>query len=116
MMELKLPHKEPLKFAKYIISKEDDTYTVRIQFDNIPTLAMLVEAAAQSSAAFAEGEDKMGFLVTLKNIKLLEKPASLEYNVEVTSGQQVDSLTYFTFKIYDEDTCIAEGIFIISLQ
>jgi len=116
MKELNLPHKEPLKFAKYIISKEDDTYTVLIQFEDIPTLAMLVEAAAQSSAAFAEGEDKMGFLVTLKNVKLLKKPSSLEYNAEVTSQQQIDSLTYFKFEIFDEDLKIVEGTFIISLQ
>ena len=116
MKDLKLPHQDPIRFAKHALSKEGDTYTVQVGFDSIPSLAMIVEAAAQSSAAFDEGSSKMGFLVTLKNIKLLQKPESLEYLVKVTSGAQVDSLTYFSFETFDENSLIAQGTYIISLQ
>ena len=116
MKELNLPHKDPIKFAKYVVSSEGDTNRVRIKFDTIPSLAMLVEASAQSSASFGEGNTKMGYLVTLKNIKLLATPQSLEYDVEVTSGHSVDALTYFSFEVLDVKTPIASGIFIIALQ
>ena len=116
MKELNLPHKEPIKFAKYIVSKEDTSAVVKVQFDEIPNLPMLVEAAAQSSAAFSNEENKMGFLVTLKNIKLLSKPYSFEYNIKVIFEHQLDSLVYFNFEVYDENVQIATGIFIIALQ
>ena len=116
MKELNLPHKAPIRFAQYAISKEGDTHRVKVKFDTIPTLAMIVEAAAQSSAAFDDGNSKMGFLVTLKNIKLLQKPMVREYEVDVTSGAQVDALTYFTFETYDADILVAKGTFIIALQ
>jgi hypothetical protein len=77
---------------------------------------MLVEASAQSSAAFGDGNSKMGYLVTLKNIKLLQKPNALEYVVEVTSGQSVDALTYFSFVVIDNDISVVKGTFIIALQ
>lgn len=116
MKELNLPHKEPIKFAKYIVSKEDTLAVVKVQFDEIPSLPMLVEAAAQSSAAFSNEENKIGFLVTLKNIKLVNKPCSFEYNIKVIFEHQLDSLTYFNFEAYDEDILVVNGIFIIALQ
>ena len=116
MKELNLPHQEPIKFAKYIVSKEDTSAVVKVEFDEIPSLPMLVEAAAQSSAAFSNEENKMGFLVTLKNIKLLNKPQALEYDVKVTFEHQLDALTYFNFEVYDEGILMANGIFIIALK
>lgn len=116
MKELNLPHKDPIRFAKHAVSKDGDTYTVKVKFETVPSLPMIVEAAAQSSAAFDDGNSKMGFLVTLKNIKLLEKPTALEYDVKVTSGAQIDSLTYFSFETFDNDLVIAKGTFIIALQ
>ncbi len=116
MKELNLPHLAPIRFAKYLISEEDDTKVVKVAFETIPSLSMLVESAAQSSAAFDDGSGRMGFLVTLKNIKLFEKPSALEYSVAVTSGQAIDSLTYFTFEIFDEDKLIVSGTYIIALN
>ena len=116
MKELNLPHRDPIRFAKNIISKEGDTYTVKVKFDTVPSLPMIVEAAAQSSAAFDDGSSKMGFLVTLKNIKQIETPSALEYEVKVTSGAQVDALTYFSFEMFDNSLLVASGTFIIALQ
>ena len=116
MKELNLPHLAPIRFAKYTISKEEKSAVVRVEFDSIPSLAMLVEAAAQSSAAFDQGDGKMGFLVTLKNIKLLQEPKSLTYDVTVSSDHEMGQLTYFNFQTYDKDELIATGVFIVSLQ
>ncbi len=116
MKELNLPHLAPIRFAKYIISKDEASALVRVEFDSPPSLAMLVEAAAQSSGAFSNGEDKMGFLVTLKNIKLLEKAKALEYDVRVTYQHALDTLTYFSFEVNDKERIIASGVFVIALQ
>ncbi len=116
MKELNLPHQEPIKFAKYIISSDDKQVTVRISFDTLPSLAMLVEAVAQSSAAFDEGSSKMGYLVALKNIELIQKPSSLEYDAQLKSSHKIDQLNYFEFDILDKEVLIAKGEFIIALN
>ena len=115
MKELNLPHLAPVRFAKYLISKESDWALVRVEFDSPPSLAMLVEAAAQSSAAFSDGSEKMGFLVTLKNIKLLQKAEATEYDVRVTYKHALDALTYFSFEVNDKEKVIASGVFVIAL-
>jgi hypothetical protein len=116
VIELNLPHQAPVKFAKYIISKDETSALVRAEFESSPSLAMLVEAAAQSSAAFSNGEEKMGFLVTLKNVKLLEKAEALEYDIRVTYQHALDALTYFSFEVNDTKVLIASGVFVIALQ
>ena len=115
MIELKLPHQAPIRFAKYVVSKDDTTAVVKVEFETIPTLPMIVEAAAQSSAAFGDGENKSGFLVTLKNIKLLEKPNHMEYDVEVSLEHKFEEFSYFNFKIDAENGLLASGIFMISI-
>lgn len=116
MKELKLPHQAPIRFAKYIISKEENTAVVKVKFDIIPTLPMIVEAAAQSSAALSDTENKMGFLVTLKNIKLLKKLSSLEYDVKVSLEHQFEDFCYFSFELNDTNTFVASGIFVIAIR
>ncbi|MFT5835697.1 MAG: hypothetical protein ACI9RG_000590 [Sulfurimonas sp.] len=116
MIELNLPHQAPVRFAKYIISKDETCAIVRAEFESLPSLAMLVEAAAQSSAAFSDGEEKMGFLVTLKNVKLLEKVEFLEYDIEVTFQHMLESLSYFSFEVKNQDSIIASGIFVIYVK
>jgi len=116
MMELNLPHQEPIRFAKHIISKYDNIALVRIVFDNKPSLAMLVEAVAQSSAAFGDGDTKMGYLVTIKNIVLLQEANSLEYDAKISSAHQIDQLSYFEFEVLDKEELIAKGEFIIALS
>ena len=115
MTELNLPHLDPIKFAKYVISRDDKEAIVRIGFDSVPSLGMLVEAVAQSSAAFGDGDPKMGYLVTIKNIELIQKASSLEYDAKIISAHQIDKLNYFTFEIFDKEILVAKGEFIIAL-
>jgi hypothetical protein len=113
--ELKLPHQAPIRFAKYVISKEENTAVVKVKFDTIPSLPMIVEAAAQSSAALSDTESKMGFLVTLKNIKLLEKLNALEYDIKVSLEHQFEDFRYFSFEVYYNNILVATGVFIVSV-
>ena len=115
MKELNLPHQEPIKFAKYVLSRDENVAVVRVEFSTVPTLPMLVEAAAQSSAAFGEGEIKSGFLVALKNIKLLHKVDLMQYDIKVTVEHQLDVLSYFSFKVVTDDTLLVEGSFTIAI-
>jgi hypothetical protein len=114
-MELNLPHLIPVRFAKYIISKDETSALVRAEFNSFPSLAMLVEAAAQSSGAFSDAKKKMGVLVKLKNIKLLSNPNAVEYDIKVILEHQVDALVYFNFEVFDNDIPVATGTFIISM-
>ena len=115
MKELNLPHQEPIKFAKYVLSKDENVAVVRVEFSTVPTLPMLVEAAAQSSAAFGEGEIKSGFLVALKNIKLLHKVNLMQYDIKVTAEHQFDALSYFSFEVIDREKLLVNGSFTIAI-
>lgn len=116
MIELHLPHQDPIKFARYVMFKDDKEALVKAEFDTVPTLPMIIEAAAQSSAAFGNDDVSLGFLVTLKNIKLLETPSSLKYKVKVISEYKMEAMTYFSFEFLQEDILIATGSFIIALE
>jgi hypothetical protein len=113
---LHLPHTEPIRFAQHIISMEPTSARVKIAFDQTPTLPMLIEAAAQSSAAFSDGSEKAGFLVSLKNIKLLGRLDLLEYEVQISCEHQMDPLAYFNFEIFDAQTMVAQGSLVIAIQ
>ena len=115
MQELNLPHREPIRFAKHIISKESNRARVEIGFDEIPSLAMMIEAAAQSSAATGEGDSKMGFLVSLKNVKLLTPPTKTILEVEVVNEHNMENMKMMSFDIFEDETKISTGSFMIAL-
>ena len=115
MQALNLPHIEPIRFAKHIISKESDRARVAIEFDEIPSLAMLIEAAAQSSAAIGEDNAKMGFLVSLKNVKLLTPPTKKILEVEVVNEHNMENMKMMSFDIFEDETKVSTGSFMIAL-
>ena len=83
---MNLPHQEPIRFANEVLSSSLNKISVSCKFPFSPTLAMACEAAAQSSAGFAQesSEPKIGFLVSLKEITL-EKEMDLEANRTLVS-------------------------------
>ena len=115
MQELNLPHREPIRFAKEIISKESNRARVRIGFDEIPSLAMMIEAAAQSSAAIGQSTVKMGFLVSLKNVKLLTPPTKTTLEVEVVNEHSMENMKMMSFDIFEDETKVSTGSFMIAL-
>ncbi|SFV62640.1 3-hydroxydecanoyl-[ACP] dehydratase [hydrothermal vent metagenome] len=113
MQELSLPHIAPIRFADKILFKEETTARVSLTFDSLPNLGMMIEAAAQSSAAFSDGTKKGGFLVSLKNIKLLQKPTKLELEVSLSNEHTLQDMSYFSFLIYEGSVELVSGSFVI---
>lgn len=115
MIELILPHKEPVRFAQYVISRDGDKAVVKNEFPSIASLGMLIEAAAQSSAALANEDEKgkVGYLTTLKNIKLLSKPSSKECDIRIELTHRINDIGFLSFEAYEDDKLIASGTFIV---
>ena len=116
MYELNLPHQEPIRFAKYIISKTLDKAIVQIEFDAIPTFGMMIEASAQSSSAFSHNDLEKGYLVSLKNVELLQKPISKSFEVEVMNQITLGNMKSIIFNIFDKKNKIVTGSFVIAIN
>lgn len=116
MIPLHLPHQDPIKFAHYILAKTDDTALVHTSFPDVPTIGMIAEAAAQSSGAFAGEETRLGFLVSLKNITLLEELNALEYKIKVIKEFEMGAMHSFAFSLLDGEKELAKGNFVVALS
>lgn len=116
MSDFPIPHIEPIRFVKHLISSSEEDALVEVEFDCIPTLGMLIEAAAQSSSGLTNNrlKGKAGFLVSLKNIKLIEKPQNKNYKVQISLDTKFGNLTYVSFKIIDLDV-VATGSLVVSI-
>lgn len=116
MQALNLPHKEPIRFAKIIISKALNRAKVRIVFDEIPSLAMLIEAAAQSSSAIGESNGSMGFLVSLKNVELFTAPTKMTLEVDVVNKHNIENMKMMDFDVFEDEIKVAAGSLIIAIN
>jgi len=118
MSDFAIPHVAPLRFVKERISATLEDATVEIGFDEVPSLGMLIEAATQSSSGIVNDEinGRIGFLVTLKNIKLLQTPQTTTFQVKIHLDLKAEDLRYLSFTIYDEDVTVVTGSFVIILQ
>jgi|LGVF01.2.fsa_nt_gb hypothetical protein len=118
MDDFGIPHLAPIRFVR-TLKKADETSTiVKVGFDEIPTLGMLIEAAAQSSSGIndAENNGRMGFVITLKNVKLLQDVNSKEFDVHVKLVHKLDDFKSLSFSIFEDETEVATGAFSIVLQ
>jgi len=115
MQALKLPHEYPIRFAQSILFQEETKARVSIEFEEIPTLGMMVESAAQSSAAFSKTESKNGFLVSLKNIKLLQKPREMSLEVALINEYALGDMNYFSFQVYEGEVAVLTGGLVIAV-
>ncbi len=118
MLDFPIPHIPPIRFVKSLISADEQSASAEVEFDTIPTLGMLVEAAAQSSSGIVSEDTKvqMGFLVTLKNIKLLKKPKLTNYIINVHLDHKLENFKSLSFSVLDDDVLIATGSFSVALQ
>ena len=101
-------------FAQEVLEYSDNRVKVRCTFPMTPTLAMFIEAAAQSAAAFhQEKEAKIGFLTLAKEIKLLSEPNRKDYTIVVTAEREINTYKQFSFKACssDADDVVVSGIF-----
>ena len=117
---MNLPHRKPLIFAKEVLLKKNDTVQVRCEFPMIPTLAMFIEAAAQSSVAFnsnSHSKAKIGFLTIANDVELLQKIKNLHFLFHLKKEVEVGSYIKFSFEVYDDKKIkIASGKFTLLIQ
>ena len=118
MLELQIPHIQPIRFVKSLLYSDAKKASVEVEFDTIPTLGMLVEAAAQSSIGISSDESngRIGFLITLKNIKFLEKPQEKNYIIDVELEHKLENFKSFSFSVFKNNNKIATGSFSIAMQ
>ena len=99
---MKLPHLEPLIFAKKIIQKDDKGSIVLCEFKEIPTLTTFIEASAQSSSSFVEQtQPKLGFLATIKNIEQHKEFDSLQYHVHLKIEAEIAEFKQIHFEVFN---------------
>jgi len=115
IQELELPHKEPIRFAKYIINKIANKAMVKIEFIEIPSLPMIIEASVQSSSALNDNGINKGYIVSLKDIKLLQEPTQKEFNVEVESQHSLNNMESIIFNVFENKIKIATGSFVVAI-
>ncbi len=113
MSELQLPHLSPILFAKKLLKKDGDIANVLIEFDEYPTLAMLLEASAQSSSAFRKHKDESAFLVSAKDVELLMEPNSTILTAQIKDEHTLGNFRYVSFQIFESDKLIAKGSFVL---
>lgn len=115
---MNLPHQEPIRFAKELLQIDNEYAFVSCSFSTTPTLAMVCEAAAQSSAAFAQENQKvtMGFLVSLKEIELLNELIHSDYIIKIKRETIFGSMSEFKFELIKDSTIYVTGYLVIALQ
>ena len=120
---MNLPHLAPVRFAQEVVSHSEEQIQILCVFPNIPTLPMLAEAAAQSTSAFSNSDTpKIGFLVSLKDVILLEDIVFLEYLILVKSTATIGTFEEFYFEVFDNKPLsilnkkLASGKLVISIR
>jgi len=116
---VKLPHQDPLVFAKEILVLNKKEASVHCSFKETPSLAVFIEAAAQSSAAFfQEGDYKLGFLANAKNIKWLNTTEDKEFIIHLTLNLTFETMSNYSFIVcsIDKKTKVCSGEFTVSIQ
>jgi len=118
MDDFSIPHLAPIRFVKSLIDADETTASVRVGFDEVPTLGMLIEAAAQSSSGIDDEDNngRMGFVITLKNIKLIQSVRLKEFIINVQLVHKLDDFKSLSFEILEDETKVATGAFSIALQ
>jgi len=115
-LEVHLPHEAPIRFVKSILSKENDKARVSVEFDERPSLAMLVEAAAQSSSALNNEKVQTAYLVSMKDIQLLITPTKNNLEIEVINQYSLENMKNISFSVFENGTIIADGSFTIAIH
>ncbi|NCD11451.1 MAG: hypothetical protein EOL93_02785 [Epsilonproteobacteria bacterium] len=114
---MNLPHLAPIRFAKVVLERTENRARVFCEFPSLPTLAMIVEAAAQSFSAFGEDEQpRMGFLVLMKEISLHVNPKENALVMHCEHKGSFGMTSELFFEAYMGAEKIADGTVMIALQ
>lgn len=118
MGEFYIPHQAPIRFAQSVITSSEKECLVNVSFETIPTLGMLLESAAQSSLAILDSDTNMeiGFLISLKNVKLLNPPKEKNLTARVELLSSIGRFKNKKFEIIENQNLIATGKFSVAIQ
>jgi len=76
----------------------------------------MIEAAAQSSAAFSDGSKRDGYLVGMKNIKLLNAASENSLEVEIVMKHSIENMSLLDFEVYEEKLLLCKGSLTVALS
>lgn len=117
---MKLPHLEPLIFAKEVLEQTSNHAKILCEFESVPKMTTFIEAAAQSSSSFVEPTKPMrGFLATAKNITQHYPMESLSYVVILELEAQIGEYRQFTFEGFEKanlEKAVISGSFTVVIQ
>lgn len=116
---MNLPHLPPILFAKEILTCKDNQACVLCEFPSLPTLPMLIEAAAQASSALSKSKTPQnGFLVLIKETSLHVKLQSLTCNVVVEERLSLGNSSEFSFEVFENEGGVmnASGVLMIVIE
>ncbi len=97
---MNLPHKEPILFAKKVLSNDDFTAQVECCFDLIPTFGMCIEACAQASSSLKDGKTE-GFLASISNVERLKELDKKIYIATIKQLYEIENMKLFYFELED---------------
>jgi hypothetical protein len=118
MEDFPIPHLAPVRFVKKCLHATAENAIVEIGFETLPTFGMLIEAAVQSASGMLNNDinGRIGFLVTLKDVKLLKQPTALAYVVEVTLESCFGDIRSLYFNLKQNEETILSGSYVVGLQ
>ncbi len=97
---MNLPHQEPILFAKKILLRQNDEASILCKFEQIPTLGMGIEAAAQSCGALADKKTD-GFLAGVNSVEVLKVFDKKTLTAKIKKIYQIDNMELFSFELED---------------
>lgn len=111
LMDEKLPHKYPVRFIKEVQIDGEDHAVSLVEFKEKPTLAAMVEAAAQN-VVFIRSLYKDfdgGVLTGMKNIEFFEDVELGIYHVESAIMTRLDHFCMIKFTLSTNEGICAKG-------
>lgn len=111
-MTISIPHGDDIRFVKEIVELQSDSVVTLCEFDPFPSIAMLVEASAQTAAAYMTSTDDrglLGFLVGVRRFILLEKDLPSKLHFDLVIKNALDSMYYGVVRIFSNEKEVANG-------
>ena len=107
----RLPHLAPVRFVKEVLLADETESASIVAFKEQPTLAAVVEAAAQNVIFIASlyRDFDGGVLTAMKNVNLLEPLVQGDYKVESKISTRLDNFSLFAFKLSQNDKVFVTG-------
>ncbi len=112
-----LPHRDPVRFVKTVFVSSTTCAITQVSFEITPSLAMVVEAAAQSSVFIkTPTKSSQGMLTNMKHIELKSALNKKNYQIRTELQHYLEHYFSFKFSLMDNKTEIVCGEFSIIRQ